>query len=237
MLNALNLATITELDLAFTELENDPTVRGIIITGAGEKSFVAGADIKELAPLNSTEGAQFCLGGQALLRRFERSSKPVIAAINGFALGGGCELALGCDIRIASENARIGLPEVTLGITPGYGGTQRLPRLIGKGPALEMMMTGVPVKAEEALRIGLVNKVVPQSELLATACNLVEQIAKAGPLAVAAARQAVHQGCEVDIDRGLAIEALHFGVLCATEDKKEGVTAFLEKRKPVFRGA
>jgi len=237
VLNALNGQTLQELDRALREFEADPAVRGIIITGGGEKSFVAGADIKELAPLNSTEGVEKCKIGQGLLRMMESMSKPTIAAINGFALGGGCELALACDIRLASDNARIGLPEVSLGIIPGYGGTQRLPRIIGKGLALELILTGTPIKAEEAWRIGLVNRVVPQEQLLATAKEMVASIAKNGPLAIAAARRAVHQGLDVDLDRGLALEALQFGVLCASNDKKEGLSAFLDKRTPEFKGA
>ncbi len=235
-LNALNSGTLDELRRAFDELEMHPDVRGIILTGAGTKAFVAGADIHELKPLQSLGGVSKCHVGQGLLRHMEMLSKPIIAAINGFALGGGCELALACDFRIASDNAKIGLPEVSLGIIPGYGGTQRLPRLVGKGRALELIMTGVPVAADEAARIGLVNRVVPQAELIPAARALVAQIAKNGPLAVAAAKRAVHQGMEVDLDRGLQIEALGFGVLCGTRDKEEGLTAFIEKRKAAFEG-
>lgn len=237
VLNALNADTLNELEKALRELDADRQIRGIVLTGAGEKSFVAGADIKELAPLNGTDGVQKCKIGQRLLRFMESLSTPTIAAINGFALGGGCELALACDIRIASDNARIGLPEVSLGIIPGYGGTQRLPRIIGKGLAMEMILTGTPVTAEEAHRIGLVNRIVAQPQLLSTAKELVAAIARNGPLAIAAARQAVHQGLDVDLDRGLDMEALHFGVLCGTNDKKEGLSAFLDKRKPEFNGA
>jgi len=237
VLNALNSQTIHELRMALDALEMASEVRAIIITGAGQKAFVAGADINELAVLEGLGGVGKCYVGQDLLRHIENISKPVIAAVNGFALGGGCELALACDIRIASENAKLGLPEVSLGIIPGYGGTQRLPRLLGKGLALELILTGQPVTAEEALRIGLVNRVVPQNELLATAKVMVGNIAKNGPLAVAAAKRAVHAGVEVDLDRGLQIEALGFGVLCATADKKEGLNAFLDKRKAEFTGA
>lgn len=235
-LNALNARVMAELEQAVGELDADPAVRAIIITGAGEKAFVAGADIAELAKLDGMGGLEKAREGQAIMRRIETSSKPIIAAVNGFALGGGCELALACDIRIASDNARLGLPEVGLGIIPGYGGTQRLPRIIGKGLALELILTGTQVKADEALRIGLVNKVVPQAELLATAKAMVAQMAKNGPLAMAAARRVVHEGLDVDIDRGLALEALHFGVMCATRDTREGLTAFVEKRKPEFKG-
>ena len=235
-LNALNAQVTAELELAVNELDADRAVRAIIITGAGEKSFVAGADIAELTRLNGMGSLEAARAGQRLMRRIETTSKPVIAAINGFALGGGCELALACDIRLASENARLGLPEVGLGIIPGYGGTQRLPRIIGKGLALEMIVTGAQIKADEALRIGLVNKVVPQVELLDTAKAMVAQIAKNGPLAVAAARRVAHEGLEVDIDRGLAMEALHFSTLYSTRDTHEGLTAFVEKRKPTFTG-
>jgi enoyl-CoA hydratase len=235
-LNALNSQVLVELERALAELDADPSVRGIILTGAGEKSFVAGADIGELAKLNGVEGVEKCRIGQGLTRKMERLSKPIIAAINGFALGGGCELALGCDIRIASENARIGLPEVGLAIIPGYGGTQRLPRIIGKGLALELILTGRQVKADEALRIGLVNAVVPQPELLEKAREMVAAIAKNGPLAVAAARRVVHQGLDVDLETGLALEATAFGVLCGTADTKEGLNAFVEKRKPEYKG-
>lgn len=235
-LNALNTQVLAELDRAVTELDNDRAVRAIIITGAGEKAFVAGADIAELAQLNGLGGLEKCRVGQALMRRIEMLSKPVIAAINGFALGGGCELALACDIRLASENARLGLPEVGLGIIPGYGGTQRLPRIIGKGLAMELVLTGAQVKADEALRIGLVNKVVPQADLMRVAKEMVAQIARNGPLAVAAARRVMHDGLDVDLDRGLALEALQFGVMCGTRDTREGLTAFIEKRTASFIG-
>jgi enoyl-CoA hydratase len=236
-LNALNADTLTELEAALVELEGNAEVRGIVLTGSGSKSFVAGADINELKPLQGPEGVAKCYVGQGLLRRMEMLSKPIIAAVNGFALGGGCELALACDIRLASDNARLGLPEVSLGIIPGYGGTQRLPRVIGKGLALEMILSGEAIKAERAVQIGLVNRVVPQDRLLDEARELVRSIAKNGPLAVAAAKRAVHQGLDVDLDRGLQLEALGFGVLCGTRDKEEGLGAFLEKRKPEFKGA
>ena len=236
VLNALNRATLEELSRALGELDANPEVRGIIITGSGEKAFVAGADIAELQSLSGTGGTDTAQFGQGVFSRIEALGKPCIAAINGFALGGGCELALACDLRLASENAKLGLPEVGLGLIPGYGGTQRLPRLIGRARAMELMLTGDPVTADEALRMGLVNRVVPQGDLLATAREIVKRIARNAPLAISAARQAVLQGLDVDLGRGLDIEALHFGVLCSTADKLEGLTAFLEKRKPAFRG-
>lgn len=235
-LNALNSQVVSDLSRALRALDEETPVRAIIVTGAGEKSFVAGADIAELAVLDSAGGVEKARIGQALMRQIERLSKPVIAAINGFALGGGCELALACDIRIASENARLGLPEVGLGIIPGYGGTQRLARVIGKGLALELVLTGAQIKADEALRIGLVNKVVPQASLLATAKEMVAHIARNAPLAVAAAKRATHEGLEVDLDTGLSLERLQFGLLCNTRDTREGLTAFVEKRKPEYKG-
>lgn len=236
VLNALDRTTLAELAQVLRDLDADPHVRGVIITGSGERSFVAGADIRELQALSGMEGTETSRMGQAVFSQIENLSKPSIAAVNGFALGGGCELALACDIRLASDNARLGLPEVGLGLIPGYGGTQRLPRLIGKARALELMLTGDPVHAEEALRIGLVNRVVPQAELLTHAREIVKRISHNAPLAVAAARRAVLRGLDVDLARGLDLESLHFGVLCSTQDKLEGLTAFLEKRKAAFGG-
>lgn len=236
VLNALNNETMDELMAAFDQLDADVSVRAIVVTGAGEKSFVAGADINELKPLSVIGGLDKTRHGQLLLRRIENLNKPVIAAVNGFALGGGLELALACDIRIASTKAKMGLPEVKLGVIPGFGGTQRLPRLVGKGLALELICTGEPVDAQEALRIGLVNKVVEPEQLLPTALAMVERIAANGPLAIRAARRAVIDGLNTDMDRGNELEALQFATLCGTRDKVEGLSAFLEKRKATFTG-
>lgn len=235
-LNALNRATLGELGRALDELEGDPLTRVLILTGAGEKSFVAGADIGELDRLGPREGVEASRFGQGLFRRLERSRLFVIAAVNGYALGGGCELALACDVRVAAENAVFGLPEVTLGVLPGYGGTQRLPRLVGRGRALELIATGERIGAEEALRIGLVNRVVPSGQLLDACRRIADRVLAAAPLAVAAAKRAVIRGGETDLDTALELEALEFGGLCATRDRTEGMRAFLEKRRPVFEG-
>jgi enoyl-CoA hydratase/carnithine racemase len=234
-LNALNAATKTELLELFDKIKNDPTIDIVILTGAGEKSFVAGTDIGELAALNATSGKEFSETGQDLLNLIENLGKPVIAAVNGYALGGGCELALACHLRIASENAKFGQPEVNLGVIPGYGGTQRLARLIGKGRAMEMILTGNQIDANEALRIGLVNKVVPQSELLSTAENIARTILSKGQVAIRMALKAVNIIAETPQSDGQALEASLFGVCCGTEDFKEGTRAFLEKRKPEFK--
>lgn len=235
-LNALNGDTLRELGRALDELEADPEVRVLILTGEGEKAFVAGADIGELKDVDARAGAELARRGQRLFRRFERSRLVTLAAVNGFALGGGCELALSCDMRIAAENAVFGLPEVTLGIIPGYGGTQRLPRLVGRGVALDLILTGRKMKADEALRIGLVNRVVPAGALLEEAGNVARAILAVGPLAVEAARRCVDRGLELGLDDGLEVEALEFGNLCSSADRTEGMTAFLEKRAPIFRG-
>jgi enoyl-CoA hydratase len=235
-LNAMNVETIGELKAAFGEFEADAEVRAVILTGSGEKAFVAGADISEFVHLNAEMGRHFSREGQALTRTIENFPKPVIAAINGFALGGGTEIALACHIRLASENAKLGQPEVKLGIIPGYGGTQRLARLVGKGKAMEMILTGRMVEAREAAEIGLVNRVVPPAELLAAAEGLAKEAIKNGPLAVAYSIEAINRGLDVTLDEGLEIEAEIFGRTCATEDFKEGAKAFLEKRKPDFRG-
>ncbi|MHB2016294.1 MAG: enoyl-CoA hydratase/isomerase family protein [Candidatus Xenobia bacterium] len=234
--NALNKTALDELYRAIEELDADDSIRGIILTGAGDKAFVSGADINELKPLNSMLGLEKAHHGQGLLRRIENLGKPIIAAVNGVALGGGLELAMACDIRLASPNAKVGLPEVKLGIIPGFGGTQRLPRLVGKGLALELICTGDIIDAQEALRIGLVNKVVPAEELLKTAQAMVGRIAGNGPLAVRGARRAVLDGLNTDMERGSELEALQFAALCGTEDKLEGLSAFLEKRPASFRG-
>ena len=234
--NALNAQTIDEIAQAFDAARDDNNVRAVILTGAGEKAFVAGADIGELSKMTPISGKQVSAKGQAVLSAIERFPKPVIAAINGFALGGGCELALACHIRIASEKAQIGLPEVTLGIIPGYGGTQRLPRLVGKGKAFELVCTGDALSAADAERIGLVNKVVPADQLLAAAEEMAKKIASRSPVAVRAALEAVNSGTDMSLDDGQLLEATLFGLLCATEDMKEGMSAFLEKRPAIFPG-
>jgi enoyl-CoA hydratase len=236
VMNALNRALFAELDDAFVTLAGDSSVRAIILTGAGEKAFAAGADIGELASLSATDGQQLAQRGQAVFRRIETCGKPVIAAIQGFALGGGCELAMACTIRIASERARLGQPEVKLGLVPGYGGTQRLPRLVGKGAAFKLLLTGDMVGAEEAFRIGLVDEVVPAEALIPRAETLARAIAQQAPLAVAACLRAVDGGYDLPLDAGLELEASLFGLTCATEDKAEGTQAFLEKRAPAWRG-
>ena len=234
-LNALNLTAKQELAQLVDEIKHDANTHVVIITGAGEKSFIAGTDIGELAQLDAESGKLFAMAGQEVFDRIENLGKPVIAAVNGYALGGGCELALACHIRIASENAKFGQPEVNLGIIPGYGGTQRLARLVGKGRAMEQILTGDQIDAQEALRIGLVNKVVPQADLMNTAEALAQKIASKGQVAVRLALKAVHITDETNLTDGLALEASLFGVCCGSEDFKEGTKAFLEKRKPVFK--
>lgn len=235
-LNALNDATIGELRDAFRELAGDDDVRGILVTGEGEKAFVAGADIAELAQMNALTGIETSRRGQDVFRFIERLPKPVIAAVNGYALGGGLELALACHLRIAADNARFGLPEVTLGIIPGYGGTVRLPRLVGRGRALQMILTGAMIDANAALNIGLVNQVVPREELTDTTRTLLGRILKNGPVAVAKALEAVDRSYDHTMEDALALEANLFGILAATEDMKEGMAAFLEKREARFTG-
>jgi len=236
VLNALNAETVGEIGEAFHVARFDESVKAVILTGAGDKAFVAGADINELAQATPLSGKSTSEKGQRIFRAIERFPKPVIAAINGFALGGGCELALACHIRVASENAQLGLPEVTLGIIPGYGGTQRMARLLGKGKALELILTGDRIGAVEAERIGLVNKVVPPDQLMTTCDELARRIMSRGPLAVTAAIEAVMSGSEMPFEEGQFLEATLFGLLCATEDMKEGMAAFLEKRAADFRG-
>lgn len=236
VLNALNAQTVEEIYHVFAMAHDDETVKAVIITGGGEKAFVAGADINELAVKTPITGKQTSERGQMILSFIERFPKPVIAAINGFALGGGCELALACHIRIASDKAQIGLPEVTLGIIPGYGGTQRMVRLLGKGKAVELICTGDRIGAAEAERIGLVNKVVPADQLMATAEEMARKIMSRGPLAVQAAIEAVIRGSEMPQAEGEFLEATLFGLLCASEDTKEGMKAFLEKRPANFKG-
>lgn len=236
VLNALNRSVILELDQILTRVAEDPGVGGIMVTGAGTRAFVAGADIGELEKLSGVGGYEASRLGQAVFRRIERLPKPSVAAVNGYALGGGCELALACSLRVAAEGARLGLPEVTLGIIPGYGGTQRLARLVGRGKALELILTGEPVSAEEALRIGLVNKLVPAADLAGAATSLLHTILSRGPLAVRAVLEVVRAGLDGPLDAGLELEAQAFGLLCGTEDMREGMRAFLGKRKPAFIG-
>jgi len=236
VLNALNEATMEELRTAFHDLKNDASIRVIILTGAGEKAFVAGADIGELAQRDPVSGKEFAHRGQSVLNLIENLGKPVIACVNGFALGGGCELALACTMRLASDNAKLGQPEVKLGILPGYGGTQRLPRLVGKGLAMQMVLSGEIITAQEAHRIGLVNEVTAAVELIPRAEAIAAKIIANAPLAVQYAMEAVNKGMEMTLAEGLFLEAALFGVCCSTEDKKEGTTAFLEKRAAVFKG-
>jgi enoyl-CoA hydratase len=234
-LNALNGQTIAELERAFQDLAADADVRGLIITGEGEKAFVAGADIAELARMGPIDGIGVSRQGQEAFRLLERMGKPVIAAVNGYALGGGMELALACHLRIASENARFGLPEVKLGIIPGYGGTVRLPRIVGRGRALELILTGDMIPAQRAYEIGLVNRVVPVGEVRAAAEQLLDGILKNGPIALRFALEAVDRSLETGIDEGLGLEAHLFGLLASTEDMREGMGAFLEKREARFQ--
>lgn len=236
VLNALNAQTVSEIAEAFEGARADASVKAVIVTGGGEKAFVAGADINELAKLTPITGKETSENGQRVFRAIETFPKPVIAAVNGFALGGGCELALACHVRIASENAQLGLPEVTLGIIPGYGGTQRMVRLLGKGKALELICTGDRIGAAEAEKIGLVNRVVPAEQLMATAEEMAKKMASRGPLAVRAAIEAVMVGSDMGFDEGQVLEATLFGLLASTDDMKEGMNAFLEKRKADFKG-
>jgi len=236
VLNALNRKTVEELADALSAARADTEVRVLILTGAGEKSFVAGADINELAQRTPVDGADFSLFGQGVFRMLETMGKPSIAAINGFALGGGCELALACSIRVASKNARLGQPEVKLGILPGYGGSQRLARLCGKGVAHELILTGEMVSADEALRIGLVNRVVEPAELLSVCEAIAKKIIANAPLAVKFSMDAIERGTEMPQEEGMFLEATLFGLCCATEDMREGTRAFVEKRPAQFKG-
>jgi enoyl-CoA hydratase/carnithine racemase len=235
-LNALNRKIMEELYECFQDIERDDEVRAVILTGAGEKAFVGGADINELAVRTPVEGKEKSVRGQKVLDFIEHLGKPVIAAINGYALGGGCELAMACTLRIASEHARLGQPEVKLGLIPGYAGTQRLPRLVGKGLALEMLLSGDPISASEAYRIGLVNQVVPAPDLIATAEKLAQKITANAPLAVKFVLEAVNHGLEMPEAEGQFLEATLFGLCCTTADMKEGTQAFLEKRPAKFTG-
>ena len=236
VLNALNTPTLKDLLTALEDARDDTAVRGVILTGAGNKAFIAGADISELARVTAFEAEQSSRFGQDVLDLIENLGKPVIAAVNGFALGGGCEAAMACAIRIAVESARFGQPEVTLGLVPGGGGTQRLPRLVGKGRALQLILSGEMISAQEAYRIGLVNEIVPRSDLIARAEAILNKIASNAPIAVKLALEAANKGMETSQSEGLLLEAAYFGLCAATEDKKEGTSAFLEKRAPQFRG-
>jgi enoyl-CoA hydratase len=236
-LNALNAETVNELRTALEQVAADAAIRAVIITGAGDKSFVAGADIAELAQMTPISGIDVARQGQDTFRMLETMRKPVIAAVNGFALGGGLELALACHFRVASDNAKFGLPEVKLGIIPGYGGTVRLPRVVGRGRALELILTGEMIDAQEAYRVGLVNHIYPQSELLDAAQQLAKKIAANGPVAVALAIEAVDHGFHAATEDALRLEAKLFGLLASTQDMREGMGAFLEKRKANFQGA
>ena len=235
-LNALSPTVISELTAVLAALNADAGVRVLLLTGAGEKAFVAGADIAAMIRMQPLEARAFALAALTLTRGLEAASFPVIALVNGYALGGGCELALSCDWIVASENAQFGQPEVNLGICPGFGGTQRLPRVIGKAMALELCLTGRTIKAAEALRIGLANTVVPAAELLEKGLELARAIASKGPAAVSLTKHLIQHGQDLDLENALRLEADNFAVLCATADKKEGMGAFLEKRKPVFTG-
>jgi len=235
-LNALNVALIGELGAAIDEMQTRDEVAGIILTGAG-RAFVAGADIAELSGISALEGKRLARRGQEIFRRFELSPKPTVAAVNGFALGGGCELAMACQIRIASEAAKFGQPEVKLGLIPGYGGTQRLPRLVGRGRAIQLLLTGEMIDAQEAFRIGLVNRVVAPEQLLPAATAMIQQMLMNAPLGIAACIDVLDRGLEMPLDDALVLEATQFGVLAATSDTAEGTKAFLEKRPPRFSGA
>jgi enoyl-CoA hydratase len=236
VLNALNTPTWSDLRKAFKDARDDAAIRGVILTGAGDKAFIAGADIGELAKVTAFEAEQSSRFGQEVLDLIENLGKPVIAAINGFALGGGCETAMACTIRIAVDSAKFGQPEVTLGLVPGGGGTQRLPRLVGKGRALQLILSGEMISAQEAYRIGLVNELVPASDLITRAEAILKKIAANAPIAVKFAIEAANKGGETSQSEGLLLEASFFGLCAATDDKKEGTTAFLEKRVPRFNG-
>src|ERR1700722_10227203 len=236
VLNALNTPTWTDLQAAFDDAKADASVQGVILTGAGDKAFIAGADISELADVDAEGAEESSRFGQSVLDLIENLGKPVIAAVNGFALGAGCETAMACTIRIAVDGAKFGQPEVKLGLLPGGGGTQRLPRLVGKGRALQLILSGEMISAQEAYRIGLVNEVVPAANLIGRAEAILKKVAANAPIAVKFALEAANKGVETSQAEGLLLEASYFGLCAATEDKKEGTTAFLEKRTPQFRG-
>lgn len=235
-MNALNGTTIGELNLEFDAVGSDESTRCVILTGSGEKAFVAGADIKELKELDSVSGKAFSERGLALMTTIQNCPKPVIAAINGFALGGGCELALACDIRLASEKAKLGQPEVNLGLIPGYGGTQRLSRLVGRGKGMQLVLTGALISAAEAHRIGLVDEIYPPDELMVKAIEMAELICAKAPMAVRLAKESINRGLNMSLTDGCDLEKNNFGVCCGSEDKSEGVAAFLEKRSASFTG-
>jgi len=236
VLNALNTQTLDELRRAVLELKRDAGVRAVILTGAGEKSFVAGADINELATQTPITGREHAIAGQHVIDLVEHLGKPVIAAINGYALGGGCELAMACTIRIAAETAKLGQPEINLGLIPGYAGTQRLARIVGRGRALELLLTGDQISAQEAYRLGLVNRVVPAADLMAEAKKLATALASKAPIAIRYILEAVHKGLEMPFGQAQMFEATLFGLVASTEDMREGTRAFLEKRKADFKG-
>ncbi len=236
VLNALNAKTISELRAVFEDARDDSAVRGVILTGAGDKAFAAGADIGEMANNTALEAEEATRRGQKVTELIENLGKPVVAAVNGFALGGGCELAMACTIRVAAETAKFGQPEVKIGIMPGYGGTQRLPRLVGRGRALQLILSGEVIAAQEAYRIGLVNEVVPNADLIARAEAILKQIISNAPVGVKFSIEAVNKGLDTSVAEGLLIEASLFALCASTEDKKEGTTAFLEKRAPQFKG-
>jgi enoyl-CoA hydratase len=236
VMNALNQRTVEELNAAFHAAKEDAAVKGIILTGTGEKAFIAGADIAELSAIDGEKAGEFSQKGQEVLLFIETLDKPVIAAVNGFALGGGCETAMACTIRIAAENAKFGQPEVKLGVIPGYGGTQRLPRLVGKGRALQLILTGELIDAHEALRIGLVNEVVPAADLISRCEVILKQINANAPIAIGYSIDAVNKGVDSDLASGLKLEAKYFALAAGTEDKKEGTSAFVQKRSPQFLG-
>src|SRR5882757_5488405 len=236
VLNALNQRTWEDLKAAFEDAQDDATVCGVILTGAGDKAFIAGADISELAQISAVQAEKSSTFGQDVLNLIENLGKPVIAAVNGFALGGGCETAMACTIRIAAETAKFGQPEVKLGVIPGGGGTQRLPRLVGKGRALQLILSGEIISAQEAYRIGLVNEVVPAADLITRAESILKEIAANAPIAIRYSLEAVNKGLETSQAEGQALEASFFGLCAATQDKQEGTQAFLQKRAPAFQG-
>jgi enoyl-CoA hydratase len=236
-LNALNHATLAEMRSVLEDARDDPGIRGVILTGAGDKAFIAGADISEISAITAIDAAAFTRSGQSVLDLIENLGKPVIAAINGFALGGGCEVAMACTLRLATDNARFGQPEVKLGVIPGFGGTQRLPRLVGKGRALQVILTGETIDAREAHRIGLINEVIEIGRLIARAEEILHQIASNAPLAVRLSMEAVNRGLEAGQATGLSLESALFAICASSQDKREGTAAFLEKRSPKFKGS
>lgn len=235
-LNALNAATLDALHAAFDDAAQDPGVRVVVLTGAGPKAFVAGADIAEMSGLSAVQGRDFSLRGQRMMRRVEKMPKPVIAMVNGFALGGGLELAMCCHLRVAADNVKVGQPEINLGLIPGFGGSQRLLRLAGRAATLELCLTGAPIDAARALQLGIVNRVVPAAELEAETMKLAEQLANAAPLALRGMIDCVNVGAECGIEEGLEYESVQFGLVFSSDDMREGTRAFLDKRKPVFKG-